>query len=90
MTEAVFDLVPLQDEISGIGSGICNPDADNDRNPSIPIAQAPMFHVAGDIERIPSDDSSTTSSTSSSSQPSPVVIPTPGAPSKEMASIINR
>lgn len=91
MTKAVFDFAQPQDKVGGIGGGIGKADADNE-NPSIPIVQAPVFHVAGEIERIPSDDSFTTSSASSSSQPSPVVIATPalGPPSNEMASIINR
>jgi len=89
MTKAVFDFDPPLGEIGG---RFCSADADNDRDPSIPIVQAPVSHLAGEIERISSDDSTTTSSTSSSSQPSPVVIaaPTQGPPSNEMASIINR
>jgi len=91
-TQAAFDFVPPLDKIGEIGRGIGNADADNDRNLPIPIVQAPMFHEAGEIERISSDDSLTTSSASSSSQPSPVVIaaPTQGTASNEMASIINR
>ena len=90
--EAVFDFVLPRDKINEVDGGISNANADNNRNPSIPIAQAPIFHMAGEIERVPSDDSSTTSSVSSSSQPSPIVVaaPTPSLPSNEMASIINR
>ena len=92
ITKTVSDLVPPLDRVGEIGSGIGNADADNDKNPSIPIVRAPMFHAAGEIERISSDDSLTNSSASSSSQISPVVIaaPTQGPPSIEMASIINR
>jgi len=90
MTKAVSDFVPPRGEVGGVGGGTGNADADNDRNPSIPIVRAPIFHMASEMERMSSDDSSTTSS--SSSQPSPVVIATstPGLLSKEMAPIINR
>jgi len=90
--KTVFDFIPSQDKAGEIGGGTGNMDADNDKNSSIPIVQAPMFREAGEIERMSSEDSSTTSSASSSSQPSPVVIATPttGRQSNEMASIINR
>jgi hypothetical protein len=83
VTKAAFNFGPPPDKARVIG-GDANPATD--RNSSVPTVQAPMFRVAGGIERTPSDDSSITSSTSSSSQPSPVVITAP----TEMASIINR
>jgi hypothetical protein len=77
MTRSVDDFISPRDKVGG------NVDPGN---PSVPVVEAPKFHVAGEIERISSDDSS---SASSSSQPSPVVI-APGPPSNDMMSIINR
>jgi hypothetical protein len=83
MAKAVFDFPPRRGEVGGISNA-------DDRNTSIPAVQVPMFGMPGETERMLSDDSS--SSASSSTQPSPVVITasTPGPPSKDMASIINR
>jgi len=90
MTTAASDSVPPRGEVDEVCGGTGNADADNVKNPSIPIVRAPIFHVASEMERMSSDDSSTTSS--SSSQPSPMVIATstPGLLFKEMAPIINR
>ena len=81
-SKAVFDIVLPRDKAEKVGDGI----ADNDRPRSIPVVQAPKFHMPCEIERTSSDDSS---SVSSSSQPSPTVIAA-STSSRDMASIINR
>jgi len=89
----MVDFISPRDKNSGIG-GVGNVDANNDRDPSIPVPGAPAFRAAGEIERMSSDDSSTLSSASSSSQPSPVGVavpaPSPSSNDDEMASIVNR
>lgn len=84
-----LDVSP-QDGFADTGSpGVKTPEVVFDLVPSRDSVGG-MFRLPGEIERIPSDDSSNTSS--SSSQPSPVVITetTPGSQPKQMASIISR
>lgn len=84
-TKAVFDVGPSWDKVDENGDVV-----GTKRNASIPQAvHVPVFHMASQVDRTPSEDSSINSSASSSSQPSPVVI-TPSTPSQAMASIINR